>query len=267
MEPEESRRPFRQCALCGEERELCASHLMPKGTYRILRSKVHKNPNPVVVNRERPTYTTSKQVVDYLLCGECEQRFSRYGEDWVLKHCYRDEKNFPLREILRRHKSLSDGEILVYPSARIPEIDSARLIYFAMSVLWRAGVHTWPWEGDEIHIQLGPYLEPIRKFLLDKQGFPSNMALFVRVLAINYLLQTSRPPESANHDGAHSHHFAMPGIAFLLVVGKRGLEGSETASTAPGPERYICVYRNADVQDLQKLQELVAASRQRAAGP
>ncbi|MGA2738982.1 MAG: hypothetical protein ABSG65_16210 [Bryobacteraceae bacterium] len=239
---------------------------MPKGTYRILRSKVHKNPNPMVLNRGEAGRTTSRQIVDYLLCEECEGRFSRLGEDWLLKYCYREHK-FLLREILQQNRPYSDGEISVYPAARILDIDTTRLIYFAMSVFWRAGVHSWPWEGEDVQIELGPYLEPIRRFLMGEGGFPSNMALFVRVPAIDQLLQTSFPPESRNHDGAHSHHFAMPGILFMLVVGKRGLEGSDTASTAPGPERYIYIYKSMDEADLANAVDLVKASRQRVPRP
>jgi hypothetical protein len=264
MEPEESKRPVRQCALCHEERELCNSHLMPKGTYRILRSKVEKNPNPVMITRGRGSYTTSKQIVDYLLCEECERRFHERGEDWVLKNCYRDANTFSLRDVLRRNHPLSeDGELLVYPTAQIAEIDTKRLIYFAMSVFWRAGAHSWPWQGETIELDFGPYLEPIRKFLLDEQSFPDHMALYVRVVTAQTLLSTSRPPMSANHNGAHSHHFAMPGIAFILAVGQRLLRGTEISSTAPCPEGYITIYSGADESDIAQLRYLKEAADRR----
>ena len=57
--------------------------------YKILREPGQTNPNPVIVGRDY-AYSTSKQLTDYLLCEceECEQRFRRLGEDWVMVNCW-----------------------------------------------------------------------------------------------------------------------------------------------------------------------------------
>jgi hypothetical protein len=113
------------------------------------------------------------------------------------------------------------------------KFDTTFLIYFAMSVFWRAGAHTWAFGGEEIHIELGPYEEPMRKFLLGEQGFPNDMALYVRVIADDLLLSTSRLPGSEKRNGVHLHDFSVPGINFDLFVGKQLSEGTNTVSTAP----------------------------------
>lgn len=90
-------------------------------------------------------YTTSKPFMDYLLCEECERRFSGLGEQWVAKNCYRGKSSFAIQEVLLRNTpvtTLPDGVIL-YRGAAIPEIDCERLTYFAVGVIWRAAVHEW----------------------------------------------------------------------------------------------------------------------------
>jgi len=78
---------------------LCNSHLIPASMYKTLRAPGKSNPNPTVFG-DGYSYTTSKQVSDYLLCEECEQRFRSLGEDWVMANCFRDDKTFRIREML-----------------------------------------------------------------------------------------------------------------------------------------------------------------------
>ncbi len=43
----------------------------------------------------------SDQITDYVLCGDCEQRFSKRGEKWVLANMPRDYKEpCPLQDAL-----------------------------------------------------------------------------------------------------------------------------------------------------------------------
>jgi hypothetical protein len=65
-----------ECKLCQNAADLHDSHFMPSAMYKVLRDKKRKNPNPIVITNTK-TGTTSKQVTDYVFCGECEQRFSK----------------------------------------------------------------------------------------------------------------------------------------------------------------------------------------------
>src|SRR5579862_6416188 len=87
---------------------------------------------------------TSRQASQWLLCSECEQRFHREGEDWVLRYSARDDSTFKLREVLL----LSCGEHLpqserIFRCGDIPELNVNALCYFALSVIWRASVRDW----------------------------------------------------------------------------------------------------------------------------
>jgi hypothetical protein len=95
-----SKRPLRRCSLYLQDRLLCKSHLLPKAMYKTLRSKTDiQNPNPILIGGGVP-HRTSEQAQDYLLCEECEDRFRRLGENWVLANCYRGGGTFRLRDAL-----------------------------------------------------------------------------------------------------------------------------------------------------------------------
>jgi len=57
---------------------------MPAGMYRRTRSEEDENPNPVLIT-VRGSHQSSKQVTDYVLCGECESRFNKNGENYALR--------------------------------------------------------------------------------------------------------------------------------------------------------------------------------------
>ena len=132
-----------QCKLCLQPRDLINSHFLPAGIYRRLRDKNETNPNPWMLSREKAVQT-SKQKTAYLLCSECEQRFSTLGEDWVLKHCLQEDGDFPLASILEsktQDVSSPRNPTKLYYACSIPEIDKSALAYFAASIFWRGSVH------------------------------------------------------------------------------------------------------------------------------
>src|ERR1035437_3103718 len=255
-----SARPFRMCRLCLEEHPLCDSHLLPKSMFRILRSPQDKNPNPIVAG-EGYFYPTSKQLSDYLLCEGCEQRFRRLGEDWVMANCYRDDQTFRIREILQAAIPLSGNkEIRVYSGASLPELRMDDLVYFAISVFWRAAVHTWRVDGRRYGISLGPYEEPLRRFVRGETAFPDRFVLAVRVSNRPELLKTAHPPNTGNGGGFHFHRFAIPGLGFVLLSGGRISTENYTASTAPAPERYISIHPKSELADLNEVITLLQKS-------
>ena len=85
-----------QCKLCLEPvTRLQDSHFLSKGIYKRLRDKNEKNPNPWALSR-KTAVQISRQKTAYLLCSDCEQRFSEYGENWVLGHCLQEDGSFSL---------------------------------------------------------------------------------------------------------------------------------------------------------------------------
>ena len=79
-----------RCKLCLQDLNLRDSHYLPAGIYKILRDVKEKNPNPWTLTA-KIAVQTSRQMTARLLCCKCEQRLSKDGENWVLRHCPRND--------------------------------------------------------------------------------------------------------------------------------------------------------------------------------
>jgi hypothetical protein len=105
-------------------------------------------------------------------------------------------------------------------------------------------------------VDLGPYEEPLRRFLLGEIAFPDQFALSIRVSTLPELYQTAHAPASENGDGFHFYRFAIPGLVFILFVGSRIPKEYFAASTVPAPERYISIHPKSEMADLNEAIEL-----------
>jgi hypothetical protein len=247
------KRPLARCRLCLEERLLCDSHLIPAAALSLLHSPNLKNPHPVQLG-ETDALRTSKQLKDYLLCEECEARFRVNGEDWVLANCWRSKQEFRIREALLRNKPFAVGStgVAAYKASEIPEIDTDRLIYFGLSIFWRASVHTWRTGKRIVHLELGRYSEALRLFLFDKQ-FPQHMLFVVRVSGVEEYMPVVSDPDSKKGEGHHVHQFSIPDLTFTLAVGQKIPDPRNRYCTAPSPERYIGISPRSDEHQLRRI--------------
>lgn len=223
-----------RCALCLKQTELQLSHLLPKGLYRLIREAVHITSNSA--------WPSSRQIQDYLLCHDCEQRFNRHGEDWILSHCYRGRR-FRLREILKAGKPLGtvDG-LSLYSASALAAVDVPRIAYFAASVFWRASAHQWHTnERDVEDIDLGKrYREEFRQYLLGDAGFPLEATLIVDVCSFQSpALASAMFPTGRNDSGYHYFTFSIPGILFYLFTGQRIPPGIRDCCILRSPERCL----------------------------
>jgi hypothetical protein len=210
-----------KCALCLiEGKQLRDSHYVPAGVYRVLRDESAEdgNPNPILLG-ERAAIQTSKQITDYLLCPECEDRLNRNGENYFLKICWR-RNGFKLHAILdATPPSLLFPRIKVYAAANFPEINVQAISYFAASMFWRASVHDWNGRGDE-QIQLGPYEQQFRKYLMAESDFPVDCALWVSVPdTITPFTPSSFIPYGGRINGMWQYTSFILGVGFQLYVG------------------------------------------------
>jgi hypothetical protein len=171
-----------KCRLCLRERiELQQSHFLPAGVFRILREEGSKNPHPWILTKSG-SFQSSEQMRAFLLCHHCEQRFSIKGENWVLRHCLRQDGRFRLASLLeaRTPDSTAPGTTTkIYHAAHIPEVDITALSYFAASIFWRGSIY--PWTGGIYPVRLGPFEESFRKYLLGDAEFPPHAMLWVLV--------------------------------------------------------------------------------------
>ena len=219
------------CKLCLEEKMLCDSHLAPAGLYKYCRAK---ELGPVKMTAEEIAVSTD-EVSTYLLCEECEGRLNRDGENWLLPKLATMDQKFPFYEILQEvPPDTMEGGAAAYACSRNPKIGFRKLTNFAIGMFWKASVHSWRNNKSAPMIQLGKYREDFRRFLIGKGKFPPHAMLVVG----------ASPPESAvigfmmpYFRGVSTHHqffFYVPGIIFVLCVGKQ----------ISDYERQLCFYSN-----------------------
>jgi hypothetical protein len=126
---------------------------------------------------------SSRQASDYLLCADCEDRFNKRGETWVLKICWRDEKTFKLRDALLATKPLdgSTSDTRIYLGEHVPDVDPDKLAYFGTSVYWRGAARAWELDGLKVpRLPFNKYEALFRLFLLDQGPWPDKAVMYIR---------------------------------------------------------------------------------------
>jgi hypothetical protein len=250
------------CKLCLLEKDLLDSHFLPAATYKSLLQPKMQNPHPYFMSPTK-TVETSRQIKDYVLCGECEQRFNENGERWVLSQIARDG-GFPLQETLRLATPIqSMGPLKIYGAGAIPKIDVDKLEYFALSVFWRGAVHDWKtfFGATYERLQLGPYRESLRQYLLGGP-FPRNVETVISVCEEEEFASAMFPPTAGerNQEG-RAYSFLIPGIQFSMAMGKRLKPETSEFNSHRMPERRIVMTPGVNEQFLQLRAKL--ASRQK----
>jgi hypothetical protein len=224
-----------QCALCQRDGEdLQDSHFLPAAAYRVTRDETEYNPNPITFSDDG-VFQSSRQISDHLLCRECEQRLSKNGEQWFFAHCWRKSR-FLLASLLEGASPVhSSPRIKVYHAAMIAKLNVAALAYFAASMFWRASAHQWKMAGMESKgIDLGPYEEQLRLYLLDATPFPENCVLWISVPEnISAFVHLSLTPYGGRKDNYRVYKLIVLGIGFHLLVG----------SQIPNEARLMCSVR------------------------
>lgn len=250
------------CGLCEATTYLCDSHLIPASLFRLLRSTTVIPCDPVKIT-PRSTARTSRQVSDYLLCVNCEARLRESGEDWVVRNCYRGGTVFPLRDNVLKSQVVDVGDVAkIYSTKSNPDIDSGALTFFGASVFWRAAVHDWGLPG--LPVALGPYREPLRKYLLGQGPFPASAAVWVWVSGYDEPSRAISLPHSGKFDSCHIHTFGIPGMRFDLLLGRALSQTSRLLCIKNGPDRPILLSRAPDdmlATDVDKLSKLTQISR------
>lgn len=208
-----------ECKLCHVTGELRDSHFIPKAAYKII--KESEGESPVVVNAEVSLQSDS-QMRDHVLCAQCEERFNKNGESWVMKYCSRNAEGFKLKELIDASKPLTGNGLKVYSAALIPEIDLEQLTYFASSIVWRAAVHKWKLGKKRIEpIYLGTYREELRRYLLGETPFPKNAVVWVSVIPEEKLWNVFIPPYGEKVNQCKRYKFPFLGMSFMVFLGNQ----------------------------------------------
>lgn len=233
--------PFGRCALCRFDRELQESHLLPRAIYCDLRSPGLPNPNPIFGTPEE-TGPRQDQFKTYLLCTDCEDRFNRDGEKWVLENGYRLKRPSRIFEKMSAATPLPEhASGTIYAGASIPDLDMQSLTYFGVSVFWRASLRVWIVGGKLVAmVDLGPYGEQLRRYLLGGSDFPRDMVLWTAVSR-----RPDPPPVMSfpvgerKSEGFHQHTFEIPGQSFMLMVGRHIPASTRALCAIRSPQRIL----------------------------
>jgi len=232
-----------QCKLCLQSvSSLRDSHFLSAGIYRILRDDNAKNPNPWVLSG-KTAVQISRQMKAHLLCADCEQRFSKLGENWVLKHCLRKDGTFPLKSILSARTpdiSAPPNPTKIYLASGIPEINIEALSYFAASIFWRGSIHPWNDDGS-IPVNLGPFQEQFRQYLMGQRAFPKDASLWVVVREGKEIDRLTYAPIGTRQGNFHAYKFPMPGLAFSMLVSRNIPANHRERCLVHGPGNPIIV--------------------------
>jgi hypothetical protein len=243
-------RPTERCGLCRRHRLLAASHLLPKSLYRLFQGDEPSSRHPLHLSTQA-AMQTSAQMKDYLLCDECEDRFSKRGERWTMGHAYRGGEQFKLRELLFRTKPyLSVDGSNVYAGSEVEGLDFASLTYFGASVFWRAAARNWSLGRIRYSsIKLGPYAELLRLYLLDEAPFPTDtisLTVFVSMREPPLLGMHFPVTEAQQEQFMRIHRFHIPGVQFIMSCSKYLRVDQVRGSIAAHPYHYIFTSPNTE---------------------
>jgi|SRR5262245_5952708 len=226
------------CKLCRSVGPLRESHYMPKSAYKLI---WRANKGAPVIMKEKIAIQRDEQIKDYVLCQECEQRFSKNCENWVMQFCYREGEGFKLKDLIEASEPWGDHKLRVYSAANIAEIDIEKLAYFAASILWRGSAHKWKSGRDQLRgLDLGTkYEEELRLYLLGKTTFPRNAVLWVSVIPSAELSNTILVPTGEKKGWYWRYKFTILGITFHFFLGGRIDTDIRSFCAYRSPEKFI----------------------------
>jgi len=133
----------------------------------------------------------------------------------------RVQSDRPLRDRLSVAIPIFKGNEAIQYSGLKTGIDTDKLGYFALSVLWRGAVNNWKGPLGEVssRLDLGATEEPIRRYLLGEAGFPSEAAVIVNICTDRTTREILLQPFPSNGQYGRAFEMVFLGVHFFLVVG------------------------------------------------
>jgi hypothetical protein len=187
-----------------------------------------------------------------MLCSECEGLFNKRGEEWVIENCWHSEQSFPLFSALTATTPVfGKPGSRMFDARNVLGVDLDRLVYFGASIFWRTALHGWRIGNKRpTRLILWPYEEQLRLFLLGLIPFPSDMFLIVALGEAQDSLhnQVALLPYGGRTAEGHTYRFIVPGIMFMLVVGR--MIPRELWQITAAPSGFLLVAADHDKQKL-----------------
>ncbi|MFJ9993446.1 hypothetical protein ACIQSO_22255 [Pseudomonas putida] len=168
----------------------------------------------------REAFYTDIQVKKSLLCNECEQIFTKHGEN-KLARLWATHDEFPLLDLLRSLPIIEGPKFSMSDPKHLDADLLKSLFYFAVSVIWRS--NCWEW-GKHPSVHRGTLGEHYEKafaaFLLCETNELVGVRLIVTVNTNPGLNSMLSFPYCVKRNGCGFHRFDVLGIHFCLLVGR-----------------------------------------------
>lgn len=225
------------CALCGQNKKLRDSHIIPEFVYKQMYDSKHRF--HVLSMRDKLTRPfEQKGIREELLCNHCEQKFSKY-------------------ERYARGVLLGGTEISVQHRGKyleLSELDYKKFKLFQLSILWRAGVAKHPLFS---RVQLGTHEEKLKQMLNeDNPGRPDQYCCVVIGLISEKDIQTGfiDQPTRLRINGHIVYRFIFAGFMWVYFVSSHAMPvGLRHVVLSEKGEMKVRIDRFEDLVYLRKL--------------
>ena len=205
-----------KCKLCLKDNvEIVNSHIVPSWAYKRIRENNSKQPDPICIERDK-TYSTSKQLKEYMLCKDCESKIKVF-EDFASEITYNKNGD---SSFISNYK----GECKEYTELKVYSLNKDQaesLRKFALSVAWRASIA----KSKKLKgVDLGEKYNEIARLSLNNEiEIPQNISIFCylhRNIHNNKLYNFIEEPKTYKEKKYHKTSFVICGLYCRLHVGK-----------------------------------------------
>jgi len=206
------------CKLCLKDADLCDSHYVSKAVYALLRAN---GDQPIMMTASFATLT-DRQVKKPLLCLDCEQRFSKHGENYALSLVNRDDNIFKALELINAAEPRQSADGFLTYFSKEAGIDNDQLAYFAVSTVWRGAIASWNTSSRTATggLQLGKHEESMRRYLLGEIAFPSDLIVRLMItIDLPSRIAVLFPWHSLINPRLNVFSFLVRGLWFEVVAG------------------------------------------------
>ena len=193
------------CRLCGEEKELCKSHIVPELCYKRAYGDKNRLTKVSISSQGVRNNVAQKGLRERLLCFDCEQLLCRQYET-------------PFNDYWYQVKSLSRP--VKGDTVELTGVDYRMMKLFHLSIIWR--MH----EAKEFSsIDLGPYAESIRQMLLSGTPGPEDFIPIFGFLLVDDADNVEHglvaPPMEGRIDHSWVYAACYAGCEWLFLITKR----------------------------------------------
>ena len=188
-----------KCKLCGSDKKLLKSHIIPEFMYKTMYDESHKF-HCISSITEKPNYVKRKGEWERLLCNECEVDMSKYEGYVALLLNGKMEIN------VRNHNGLIE----------ISGIDYKLFKLFQLSILWKASISNRALFNE---VALGKHEEVIRKMLLSGKPAENNKYGCIMIATMHdgeHIDSMILQPKKKRVDGQICYRFVFGGFWWLF---------------------------------------------------